>query len=386
MGIRIWEPCDDPNGIGCSLFEDPETLHLAETRWYPSSLRIFDGSLVNPVPQTLDSRVTMNDIDGSGRDTRGFPLLQHRSCQQLWVLPTQGWWNSKTFWLPCSYSARQLFPSVNFKMRINQPHNVLTSNFKVPWLSPMGRFSWRLTIDRWFTILRRILKSDCLTFRIMFGLLIPSTELRHSFLCILQIIYLKSSFVVVPLQAIRYPLNSSHLRTRLLTSAFVWPWHRKASEKVGRSRKCWSLGWWRRWYLCRMERSWSLAARRPDILGIRVWETLLEIIQILIILRTFLRCTVWVDLIDWATTGLRPLSIPLIFLTDNASATKECHQLILLGFITRQSHLLNGGEWHTPWHMIQPSKTLNLISGSRNLMLAGSNPNPEVINGTKYHR
>lgn len=46
MGIRIWEPCDDPNGIGCSLFEDPETLHLAETRWYPSSLRIFDGSLM----------------------------------------------------------------------------------------------------------------------------------------------------------------------------------------------------------------------------------------------------------------------------------------------------------------------------------------------------
>ncbi|KAF8157800.1 glyoxal oxidase precursor [Crassisporium funariophilum] len=46
MGIRIFEPCDDPNGIGCTLFEDPETLHLEETRWYPSSLRIFDGSLM----------------------------------------------------------------------------------------------------------------------------------------------------------------------------------------------------------------------------------------------------------------------------------------------------------------------------------------------------
>ncbi|KXN92579.1 hypothetical protein AN958_04789 [Leucoagaricus sp. SymC.cos] len=45
MGIRIWEPCDDPNGVGCSLFEDPETLHMAETRWYDTSLRIFDGSL-----------------------------------------------------------------------------------------------------------------------------------------------------------------------------------------------------------------------------------------------------------------------------------------------------------------------------------------------------
>lgn len=81
MGIRIWEPCDDPNGIGCSLFEDPETLHLAETRWYPSSLRIFDGSLVNSIHQTLDSRVEMNGIDDSRRNTRRDLLLQHRSRQ-----------------------------------------------------------------------------------------------------------------------------------------------------------------------------------------------------------------------------------------------------------------------------------------------------------------
>ncbi|GJJ15281.1 hypothetical protein Clacol_009557 [Clathrus columnatus] len=46
MAIRIFEPCTDPNGVGCTLFEDPETLHLATTRWYPSSLRIFDGSLM----------------------------------------------------------------------------------------------------------------------------------------------------------------------------------------------------------------------------------------------------------------------------------------------------------------------------------------------------
>lgn len=46
MGLRLWEPCDDPNGSGCAIFEDPATLHLAETRWYPSSLRVFDGSLV----------------------------------------------------------------------------------------------------------------------------------------------------------------------------------------------------------------------------------------------------------------------------------------------------------------------------------------------------
>ncbi|KAF4617447.1 hypothetical protein D9613_006409 [Agrocybe pediades] len=46
MAIRIFEPCADPAGTNCTLFEDPENLHLEETRWYPSSLRIFDGSLM----------------------------------------------------------------------------------------------------------------------------------------------------------------------------------------------------------------------------------------------------------------------------------------------------------------------------------------------------
>ncbi|KAF5359492.1 hypothetical protein D9756_002906 [Leucocoprinus leucothites] len=46
MGIRIFEPCDDPSGSKCKLFEDPANLHLAETRWYPTSIRIPDGSLM----------------------------------------------------------------------------------------------------------------------------------------------------------------------------------------------------------------------------------------------------------------------------------------------------------------------------------------------------
>ncbi|KAF8192159.1 glyoxal oxidase precursor [Pholiota molesta] len=46
MSIRIFEPCADPAGLNCTLFDDPAVLHLEETRWYPSSLRIFDGSLM----------------------------------------------------------------------------------------------------------------------------------------------------------------------------------------------------------------------------------------------------------------------------------------------------------------------------------------------------
>ncbi|KAJ6588898.1 glyoxal oxidase precursor [Mycena capillaripes] len=48
QGLRLFGPCLDPNGEGpgCTVFEDVETLQLAETRWYTSTARIFDGSLM----------------------------------------------------------------------------------------------------------------------------------------------------------------------------------------------------------------------------------------------------------------------------------------------------------------------------------------------------
>ncbi|KAG6853387.1 hypothetical protein C0991_004788 [Blastosporella zonata] len=46
MMIRLFDPCTDVNGVGCKIIEDAATLHLTTTRWYTSSLRIFDGSLM----------------------------------------------------------------------------------------------------------------------------------------------------------------------------------------------------------------------------------------------------------------------------------------------------------------------------------------------------
>ena len=46
QAIRILEPCASPTGEGCTVFEDPANLHLLEKRWYPSTTRIFDGSLM----------------------------------------------------------------------------------------------------------------------------------------------------------------------------------------------------------------------------------------------------------------------------------------------------------------------------------------------------
>ncbi|KAF7337886.1 hypothetical protein MVEN_02011700 [Mycena venus] len=46
MGIRLFGPCTSATGEGCTVFEDPAHIHLAVTRWYPTGLRIPDGSLM----------------------------------------------------------------------------------------------------------------------------------------------------------------------------------------------------------------------------------------------------------------------------------------------------------------------------------------------------
>ncbi|KAG6907623.1 hypothetical protein DXG01_008159 [Tephrocybe rancida] len=46
MLIRLFEPCTDVDGLGCKVFEDPATHHLTTTRWYPTAVRIYDGSLM----------------------------------------------------------------------------------------------------------------------------------------------------------------------------------------------------------------------------------------------------------------------------------------------------------------------------------------------------
>ena len=46
QAIRLFDPCASPTGQGCTLFEDPMNLKLIADRWYPSAIRVFDGSLL----------------------------------------------------------------------------------------------------------------------------------------------------------------------------------------------------------------------------------------------------------------------------------------------------------------------------------------------------
>ncbi|KAJ7627325.1 glyoxal oxidase N-terminus-domain-containing protein [Roridomyces roridus] len=73
MGIRLFGPCTsaDGSGPGCTVFEDPETLHLVVTRWYPTGLRIPDGSLM--IIGGSDILTTFNALNISQNNYEFFP-------------------------------------------------------------------------------------------------------------------------------------------------------------------------------------------------------------------------------------------------------------------------------------------------------------------------
>lgn len=93
QGIRLFGPCVSPDGIGegCTLFEDPATLHLAVNRWYPSSLRIFDGSLVFIYSLFIATHLFNNaHIDGHRRIKQCNLVLQRIPRKFIRILPQKG--------------------------------------------------------------------------------------------------------------------------------------------------------------------------------------------------------------------------------------------------------------------------------------------------------
>lgn len=41
QAIRLYTPCDDGD---CDVFEDPSRIRMTSNRWYPSAVRLDDGS------------------------------------------------------------------------------------------------------------------------------------------------------------------------------------------------------------------------------------------------------------------------------------------------------------------------------------------------------
>ena len=67
MSIRIFEPCASPSGRGCTMFDDPTLVHMSDPRWYPTAIRVFDGSLLIvggiEVPTLFFNTVPVNSFE-----------------------------------------------------------------------------------------------------------------------------------------------------------------------------------------------------------------------------------------------------------------------------------------------------------------------------------
>ncbi len=44
QGLRLMQPCTSATGAGCTIYENPATFHLLVDRWYPTAIRLYDGS------------------------------------------------------------------------------------------------------------------------------------------------------------------------------------------------------------------------------------------------------------------------------------------------------------------------------------------------------
>jgi hypothetical protein len=46
QGLRLFHPCDSENADKCEIYENPSRIKMASPRWYPTSVRLDDGSVV----------------------------------------------------------------------------------------------------------------------------------------------------------------------------------------------------------------------------------------------------------------------------------------------------------------------------------------------------
>ena len=46
QAIRLFHPCDLESGRKCEIYENPSRIHMASPRWYPTAVRLDDGSVI----------------------------------------------------------------------------------------------------------------------------------------------------------------------------------------------------------------------------------------------------------------------------------------------------------------------------------------------------
>jgi hypothetical protein len=130
MGIRLFGPCTSPIGADCTVFEDPAHIHLVVTRWYPTGLRIPDGSLMiiggsnintfyNTGPTAEDSIEFFPSRPGEEGTVRPSQFLL--DAEPVNMFPRYGAAHIK---LCCPFNVIEIFrPSFRARLRDREQHN-----------------------------------------------------------------------------------------------------------------------------------------------------------------------------------------------------------------------------------------------------------------------
>lgn len=63
QAIRLFQPCDSESGRKCEIYENPSRIHMASPRWYPTAVRLDDGSAIIIGGSTRGDYINNSDMN-----------------------------------------------------------------------------------------------------------------------------------------------------------------------------------------------------------------------------------------------------------------------------------------------------------------------------------
>ena len=140
ISLRIFEPCASPDGSGCTIFDDPAQVRMSDPRWYPSAIRVFDGSLLivggiqEPTPFFNTPPLAVNTFEffpaKDGGVTRPSPFLERSMPANLFprifALPDGKIFmaaNNRSIIYDMETKTERILPDIPNGVRITNPYD-----------------------------------------------------------------------------------------------------------------------------------------------------------------------------------------------------------------------------------------------------------------------
>jgi hypothetical protein len=87
QAVRLLEPCGAANAAGCDRYEDQGRIRLASPRWYSTSVRIEDGSMMiigGIQARRMDKQRDDQQPHNRVLSPKEHPRRERHSCGHAW--------------------------------------------------------------------------------------------------------------------------------------------------------------------------------------------------------------------------------------------------------------------------------------------------------------